>query len=224
MKTVVNQTGKALRIPLSRGRVLRLGPRKEGQIRDPGRRARPCEAAGGERRDRDLRRRVARRAGECGRAHRRGPCAGRPRPVLVGEARRSVTSQATREVDDAVPTSVGIGSGAARGGPAGRRAGRRAGAGRAAGNWTAPRTAAGHPDLQGIWANDSATPLERPEGFENRPVLTEEEFAAFQARAAELTSESADAGFLDEVFLAAASGPRNSRRSAPAPATTTTSG
>ena len=76
----------------------------------------------------------------------------------------------------------------------------------AAGDWTAPRTAAGHPDLQGIWANDSATPLERLEGFENRPVLTEEEFAAFQERAAELTSESADAGFLDEVFLAAATG------------------
>ena len=32
MKTVVNRTGRALRIPLSRGRVLRLGPRKEGQI------------------------------------------------------------------------------------------------------------------------------------------------------------------------------------------------
>ncbi|MCY4599531.1 MAG: hypothetical protein OXF27_06395 [Acidobacteria bacterium] len=32
MKTVVNRTGKALRIPLSHGRVLRLGPRKEGQI------------------------------------------------------------------------------------------------------------------------------------------------------------------------------------------------
>ena len=76
----------------------------------------------------------------------------------------------------------------------------------AAGDWTAPRTAAGHPDLQGIWANDSATPLERPQGFEDRPVLTEEEFAEFQKRAAELTSESADAGFLDEVFLAAAGG------------------
>lgn len=73
-------------------------------------------------------------------------------------------------------------------------------------NWTLPRTAAGHPDLQGIWANDSATPLERPQGFEDRPVLTDEEFAAFQERAAELTSESGDAGFLDEVFLAAASG------------------
>lgn len=35
MKTVVNRTGRALRIPLSRGRVLRLGPRKEGRIATP---------------------------------------------------------------------------------------------------------------------------------------------------------------------------------------------
>ena len=72
--------------------------------------------------------------------------------------------------------------------------------------WTVPRTVHGHPDLQGIWANDSATPLERPAGFEGRPVLTDEEFALFKERAAELTSASGDAGFLDEVFLAAASG------------------
>lgn len=32
MKTVVNKTGRPLKITLSRGRVLRLGPRKEGQI------------------------------------------------------------------------------------------------------------------------------------------------------------------------------------------------
>ena len=31
-----------------------------------------------------------------------------------------------------------------------------------AGGWTAPRTAHGHPDLQGVWANNSATPLQRP--------------------------------------------------------------
>ena len=32
MKTVLNKTGRPLKIALSRGRVLRLGPRKEGQI------------------------------------------------------------------------------------------------------------------------------------------------------------------------------------------------
>ena len=29
--------------------------------------------------------------------------------------------------------------------------------------WTTPRTPDGQPDLQGIWANNVATPLERPE-------------------------------------------------------------
>ena len=32
MKTIVNKTVRPLRISLSRGRLLRLGPRKEGQI------------------------------------------------------------------------------------------------------------------------------------------------------------------------------------------------
>ncbi|HXP86440.1 MAG TPA: hypothetical protein VN841_17055 [Bryobacteraceae bacterium] len=31
-----------------------------------------------------------------------------------------------------------------------------------AAKWTAPRTADGHPDLQGIWTNATLTPLERP--------------------------------------------------------------
>lgn len=32
MKTILNKTGRPLKIALSRGRVLRLGPRNEGQI------------------------------------------------------------------------------------------------------------------------------------------------------------------------------------------------
>ena len=34
MKTVVNKTRQAIKIPLPRGKALRLGPGKEGQIRD----------------------------------------------------------------------------------------------------------------------------------------------------------------------------------------------
>ena len=53
-------------------------------------------------------------------------------------------------------------------------------------NWRVPRTADGHPDLQGVWANNSATPMQRPAAFEGKESLTDEELAVYQARAAEL--------------------------------------
>lgn len=69
------------------------------------------------------------------------------------------------------------------------------------GAWTVPRTADGHADLQGVWANNSVTPLERPEVLGDRTTLTQEELSALQARAGELfSSESGDAAFGDSVF------------------------
>ena len=67
--------------------------------------------------------------------------------------------------------------------------------------WTAPRTVDGRPDLQGVWANNSATPLERPKVLEGRAFLTEQEVAALKQKAAELFADgNSDAAFGDSVF------------------------
>src|ERR1700730_10901398 len=70
--------------------------------------------------------------------------------------------------------------------------------------WVAPLTADGHPDLQGVWMNDSATPLERPKGLEGRALLSDAEVAELQRRADRIFgSDDNDAGLGDNVFLAA---------------------
>lgn len=43
--------------------------------------------------------------------------------------------------------------------------------------WDAPRTAWGHPDLQGVWDPTTGTPLERPSQYKDREFLTDEEAA-----------------------------------------------
>jgi hypothetical protein len=69
------------------------------------------------------------------------------------------------------------------------------------GTWKASRTVDGQPDLQGVWANNNATPLERPKELAGRPYLTEQEVAALKNKADELFSGQADAAFGDTVFL-----------------------
>ncbi len=48
-------------------------------------------------------------------------------------------------------------------------------------DWQLSYTVNGHPDLQGVWANNSITPLERAAGFEGREFLTAQEYARLQA-------------------------------------------
>ena len=51
-----------------------------------------------------------------------------------------------------------------------------------------PRPRDGHPDLQGIWNFSSLTPLERPDQFANKPVLTDAEAAEFERETLERTN------------------------------------
>src|SRR5271154_1978042 len=67
--------------------------------------------------------------------------------------------------------------------------------------WTPPRTAEGHPDLQGFWSNNNATPLERPKELQGRATLTDDELAAMKKKAHELFGGNGDAAFGDSVFL-----------------------
>lgn len=70
--------------------------------------------------------------------------------------------------------------------------------------WVLPRMPDGKPDLQGVWANNSATPLERPDQLVGRDVLTDFELENLIERAGRLFSNDADdAAFSDSVFEAA---------------------
>ena len=70
--------------------------------------------------------------------------------------------------------------------------------------WMPPLAQDGHPDLQGVWLNNSATPLERPKALEGRPSLTDQEVVELRQRADRLfKGTNADFAAGDAVYLAA---------------------
>ena len=58
-------------------------------------------------------------------------------------------------------------------------------------SWTAPRTPAGHPNLQAVWTNETITPFERPSSMAGKAVLTAEEAAGIEAQIADYRAASA---------------------------------
>jgi hypothetical protein len=76
-----------------------------------------------------------------------------------------------------------------------------------------PRTPDGHPDLQGIWLNNDATPLERPKALGGKAFLTNEELAQLKKNAERLFESGVDSDFAggDNFFLAALTNPEQYR-------------
>ncbi|HUI80797.1 MAG TPA: hypothetical protein VLY24_22885 [Bryobacteraceae bacterium] len=52
-------------------------------------------------------------------------------------------------------------------------------------HWVQGKTVDGQPDLQGVWINATITPFERPNELAGKPVLTDQEAAALEEKAAE---------------------------------------
>jgi len=75
--------------------------------------------------------------------------------------------------------------------------------------WTPPLTRDGQPDLQGVWLNNAATPLERPKALEGRQFLTDAEVAELKRRAARIFDAASGSSFAagDNVFLTALADP-----------------
>jgi hypothetical protein len=68
--------------------------------------------------------------------------------------------------------------------------------------WVLARTPDGHPDFQGVWANNTVTPLQRPKQWETKARLTDAEIADLQRFAAQIVENDGDAQFGDGLILA----------------------
>lgn len=78
--------------------------------------------------------------------------------------------------------------------------------GQSGGDWQLPRTIDGQPDLQGVWANNTITPVERPAVFGDKEFLTDDDVEFLQRRLIEINQEGGDALFGEGVLEAVFSG------------------
>ena len=69
--------------------------------------------------------------------------------------------------------------------------------------WQVPRTPEGHPDLQGVWSNNSMTPLQRPKQWAGKTSLTDAELQQLKLAVASSIDDAGDAVFGDDVILTA---------------------
>src|ERR671933_14111 len=65
--------------------------------------------------------------------------------------------------------------------------------GKAASPWMPQRLPDGHPDFQGVWANNTVTPLQRPKQWEGKTELTDADIAALQKVAEKIAKNDGDA-------------------------------
>ena len=72
--------------------------------------------------------------------------------------------------------------------------------------WKPARTPDGHPDFQGVWANNTVTPLQRPKQWEGKTRLTDEDIAQLQHVAAKIKENDGDAQFGDGFINAILAG------------------
>ena len=76
--------------------------------------------------------------------------------------------------------------------------------GQGSADYEVPRTPDGHPDLQGVWENNTITPVERPDVFGDKEFLTDEDIEFINQRIDEIMAAGEDAlfggGVLEAVF------------------------
>src|SRR5574339_380996 len=69
-------------------------------------------------------------------------------------------------------------------------------------SYKVPRTIDGKPDLQGVWANNSVTPMTRPTQWKDKDKLTDKELEELKTLISHNADDGGDAIFQNQVQLA----------------------